>query len=449
MIRGNLISVVGVLFLAFTINACGEKKTHSSIETLETEAFTNSQELNQVLNRWKVECASTSSCPSSVGQILITDGKLLGLCTGTLVESRYVLTNSHCFNIKDPNSNEMISPDRLCQSGTRIVFASNSREGHSQLFCHRVVKKSELKGSEPLADYLVFEVKNSEGRRSDKISRQGLPSKEKLTLRKVNPLRRGFGNLVTAQCQVIHSTVLAPSSNNVKQDIHVLGGCDSVQGNSGSSLVDSEGNIRAILFKGFVNSFQASLTSFQLEVRNKALKLKTILVTNLSCMEYLFENEDKNSLEGCTPQHKSQGTLYDSLKVEEVKKVFEMQKLFLTQGLEESTSFGQSLKFVENDRSFYNAPVCLLKSVTSPGTQFLNLLVLTPVFAPEIGINDNLTTFVRGFNKDTRACSITLAPRQFFLTGRGNVKLAGPGCVNSQGILRQESDDTWSLCPSP
>ncbi|MFN8846063.1 MAG: trypsin-like serine peptidase [Bdellovibrionales bacterium] len=441
-----------LILWTFAINllGCGnEKKDENQFEILETEAFADPQQLSQILNRWKVQCANPSDCPNSVGQILITDGKVLGLCTGTLVNSQYVLTNSHCFNIRDSATNSLISPDKICQAGTRIVFASNSSQGASQLFCHRVLKKSVLNGSESKADYLIFEVRNNQGRLSDSISRNGLNSDDKLTIRKVSPVRRGLGNLTTSSCRVIHSTLLAPRSNNPKQDVHVMSGCDSVQGNSGSSLIDSQGYVRAILFKGFVESFQSNLTSFQSEVRNKALKLKAVLVTNLSCLDFLFPNEDENVRQGCTSQHQILGSIYETLNQAEVQREFYKQQAFLSRDIETSISFGQNLKFVEAERTFYFSPMCLKRNVINPSTQFLNLFVMTPVFVPQIGVRDNLTTFVRGFVKDTRPCSITLSPREFFRSGRGTVRLAGSGCVNSQGIVSPESVDTWSLCPPP
>lgn len=421
--------------------------SHVDPSEMPIESFTSTQELNRTLDQWKVNCHDIQACPNSVGQVLITNGRVLGLCTGTLIDNKYVLTNSHCFQIRESQSPRMADPQKICESGTRIVFASNSTQGANQLKCKKVVEKSVLSETYMNSDYLLFEVENTSARESDRVSRQGFIESEDYFMRKVNPVRRGFGELVIEKCRPVFRTVLVPRAHDEHFHIQVMKGCDAVSGNSGSSLVDNQGKVRGILFKGFAAETQRILNEFEKDIRNKAIKQKTTLITNATCMNFPFQESPDRDITRCSRYQLVEDVLQDALDSKEVQRFFESQKTFLLQDLTTSESLKSELRFVATNYTHYWAPYCIQSSLVNSDSPNLNLIVSTPVWFPEVGVRSDLSVYIKKMRSDLRTCRMSLNMAQFRRYGRGEVRLSGPGCVDSRGHVSPRELDIWNICP--
>ncbi|MFN8791554.1 MAG: trypsin-like serine peptidase [Bdellovibrionales bacterium] len=248
----NLFSLLALGFVFQSLVACGGSSGPSFNNNGNVPVYTypNEEASQEALRNWKVRCSDSSNCPDTVGQLVMQVGESVGVCTGTLIAPDRILTNSHCFDMPDAG----LTHATLCSQGTRIVFAENSRSGREVVECESVVVKSRIRNSgeqkflDP--DYMILKLKRSVSRGFESINFSGLEDGMRLEVRKVNPNRPGGGTLDVARCEVLHQTALLPSANSALAPVHILAGCPVIPGNSGSSVFDSQGQIRGVLFAG-------------------------------------------------------------------------------------------------------------------------------------------------------------------------------------------------------
>lgn len=405
------------------------------------------QQLANVLQQWKVECRDSSSCPESVGQVLVTDGKNLGQCTGTLIDENRILTNSHCFNFRDSQTQRLVNPQKLCEAGSRIVFPATGERAAEQMRCKKVLVKSELSLNYINPDFLVFEVENLSGRKSQNLSREGLADQSILKLQRVNPIRRGLGRLTVETCQVVHKTLLVPKAVTDHYHIQIVQGCDVVHGNSGSALVDQNNKIRGVVFKGFTEQARLPMNDFEKDVRQKALAKKTAFVTNSTCMDFSFQQTPDWDIQKCSSYRMLEDSILEALNEDDVEAEYSMDVNFEARQSVVSNSFDSRVVYIKEMRRFFYAPYCIKKSAVMTSESRLRLYVSSWICTPQVGVRDNLTAYPKGLTRDQKTCAITFDPAQFQLYGQGFVQLSGLGCIDSKGQGGPSRTDTWSVCP--
>lgn len=443
--------VFRLLFLLIFALGCQENKSKLGVEwnSSEVDQFSSEEELSNQLNRWKVQCLDEKKCPDSVAQLLVTDGKNLSQCTATLIAEDVVLSNSHCFDMRNPRTQRLIDPDHLCRAGSRIVFAENSLSGHAQVKCKKILKKSFLSVNYQYPDYVVFQIDKPANRKFDEVSRAGLQDQLKLQIRKVNPVRRGLGQVEVLDCLVLHQTLLAPRAITDHYHIHTVTGCKVVGGNSGSSLVDDSGFIRGVIFKGISENSRTPRTEFEIDFRQKALKLKSSLMTNATCIDYKFNQNSVYEESKCLSYQMIEDTIEDALSIDKMKQKYSEDILETAKTYPSIQSLGYQLRVDPVTKEFIYSPFCIKPIEEGEFSQYIpNSMTLTfenLFWRPKISVSSLLKAEVSDFKLYSQKCQITYSPAQFKNQNQGLVQFSGTGCkpVTNQSETRHE---IWSIC---
>lgn len=271
-------------FLLLGLTACGDsgsKRGRYNVPVYDTDL-----NVTDLSRDWTVQCRNSNQCPNTVAQVLMATGRSAGVCTATLIANDTAITNSHCFDFDTGNS-----PDFVCRSGTVLIFASNSPSGREVVECERVIKKSRIggdgSGNFRNPDYMILKLKRSLNRGYEVIDPQGMEDGLRLTVKKVNPVRRSYGELVVESCETLHGTLLMPGANHPNSPVHTMGRCEVISGNSGSSLFDRNGKIRGLIFAGLTDESYTKLErTIPKPIIDQMRAVRPSLSTNAACIEY-------------------------------------------------------------------------------------------------------------------------------------------------------------------
>ncbi len=265
------------------LSACAESDPKPNRNGVPIYDFESEKEAREELRDWKVSCRDRNKCPDSVAQMVMISGRNLGVCTATLIAPDIAITNSHCFDI-DANT----SPSQLCERGAFLVFPSSSPSGREIAECGSVMTKSKIASTADKnfrnPDYMVLKLKKPLKRAYEQLDYQGLPNGIKLVAKKVNPKGRGLGELVFDTCEILHNTFFLPAAGNVESPVHVMGSCEVMGGNSGSSLFDDNGKVRGLVFAGLQQDVLEKMRGIVPDNIISTLKrVKPSFATNTAC----------------------------------------------------------------------------------------------------------------------------------------------------------------------
>jgi hypothetical protein len=278
------ICAAAFLFLLLGLSACGGSDSKSG--RYNVPVYDSDLNVTDLSRNWKVQCRNSSQCPNTVAQVLVATGRSAGVCTATLITNDTAITNSHCFDFDTSNS-----PDYVCRNGTVLIFASNSPSGREVVECESVIKKSRIgadgTGNFRNPDYMILKLKRSLNRGYEVIDPQGMEDGLRLTVKKVNPVRRNFGELIVETCETLYGTLLMPSANHPHSPVHTMGRCEVIGGNSGSSLFDSNGKIRGLIFAGLTEESHTNREqTLPKSIIGQLKVVRPSLSTNAACIEY-------------------------------------------------------------------------------------------------------------------------------------------------------------------
>lgn len=438
--RANLISLLALGFVFQSVVACGGASGPSlkNVGNVPVFEYLTEEDSQEALQNWKVTCSDSNNCPNTVGQLVMQVRESVGVCTGTLIAPDRVLTNSHCFDLSESG----VTPATLCSQGTRIVFAENSRSGREVVECESVITKSRIKsggdGKFLDPDYMILKLKRPVTRGFESINFSGLDDGMRLEVRKVNPNPYGGGILDVARCEVLYQTVLLPSANNALAPVHVLGGCPVIPGNSGSSIFDSKGQIRGVVFAG-VQRELLTQGGLPRTLTSRLEQLMPSFAANAACISNLRAGSlPSRCFQGRTTSENSDvGGGFD---LNDVSKRLERD----VRSFRNDPRFGYDYRAKVSPAGASEVvyrPVCLKASADSRLSSVVQANVM--IWALDFEVNERLKAQFEVRPRQT-SCQF-----QFELSSGSTVQIRvlTPDCQVGQPGTLSSLIESWSLCP--
>lgn len=401
--------------------------------------FLTPREAQNQFKKWEVKCKDATKCPDSVGQLLVIDGASFGGCTATLISEDLVLTNSHCLDFKDQETGKMVEPEKLCENGTVMIFPNESPSGRDVVRCKKVLTKSILGSSRIYSDYLVLQLEHALKRPFDTVVREGLQDGEKLTVRKINPNTKGYGELIVETCEVAYRTAFLPGAKTPDFYLHAVTGCEVIMGNSGSSLVNAEGHIKAIVFAGVLQQDSSGMTDWQKSLIKKAREIKTSLVTNTTCIKFDFPKTTPMNVEKCEKNIDELGKLEDLLDPTDFRRRLNSQ--ISSERSRLPKSMGYKLHMTQGSNVAFFAPGCFTAGA-SRREEYARAPVV--MWQASYVASDKLRPVVE-LQSYRYSCDIRWSPEKLLQTRQTTVILMGNFCFDSTGN-RGTQKSTWGLC---
>jgi hypothetical protein len=228
----------------------------------------------------EISCASNGQCSPSVGLVTFASSDGAGQCTGTLVGPGLIATNDHCVP-------EDLTEGASCSNRIWVTF--NDAPGmEKRLSCAKVIKRHKNYTENNLQDYAFLQMKEVSVRPALRISRLGISDGTSIKVEKVNPVKsssRVAGQQETTKCNTVQNSALFPGYNSDYAPFAFFTNCVVIGGNSGSSMVASDGTVRGVVFATIVEE------NLRKVMRNK--KLSTAggylspagMGTNFACLD--------------------------------------------------------------------------------------------------------------------------------------------------------------------
>lgn len=229
---------ISLLLLSFL--GCSKQRDDSPAQSLvRTIHVLNEGEANALAKTARVRCADGNNCPSAVGMLTAQQGADIFTCTAFLVGEDLVATNSHCI----PSAVKLM-PD-LCAERVKLELPPSGEFQTESLSCKTLLTASE-RPNDFSPDLALLRLSKSTKRAPFLVNGEGVIPGESYTAYKVNPVRGQLntpsGEIVKDTCEAVGNTYLFPLYRSESDSIFVGGGCVSVPGNSGSPLLNKQGN---------------------------------------------------------------------------------------------------------------------------------------------------------------------------------------------------------------
>lgn len=227
------------------------------------------------LQQAPLRCASSGECPDKVGLIYFAPKPRptgqLGICSGFWVSRDTVATNEHCI------PEHLKSRQNSCQGQFAIKFL---QQGQPRLYrCLEILDESPVvlkaDGTQDFLhpDYAFVRVQPLHGESPEplKITKAGFDHHEAVKMMVVTPIKSssGGGVIEPKNCRAVHGSLYLPQVLFRWRSIMAFHGCDVVKGNSGSPVLNSRGEVGAIVSATLKNETSA----FTEEEREKLKRL--------------------------------------------------------------------------------------------------------------------------------------------------------------------------------
>ena len=284
------------------VSACGREK-YENFETYQPNPYTESGSNdnnadtaeNPILSfrnhAVKFSCKK-EDCRDGQAIMLsydITENSI-GACSSTLISKNLMLTNQHCiadsagFSSLCP-SVKFFYPKIVDENGSQILPAQSAH-------CLKIVSSSSNGKSTSTQDYAIIEIEGEIDRPLPKISLGGVEDGE--TLEYFSSMASMNDSFIFVRsekhsCKTAMNNFIIPSYSYPTAPVIGLLGCNSVKGNSGSSLTNNRGETVALVQAGHVIGAD---TSSLAALTDQMFLESATPATNLSCVDPLQKGNE-------------------------------------------------------------------------------------------------------------------------------------------------------------
>jgi V8-like Glu-specific endopeptidase len=198
-----------------------------------------------------LKCEFAGECHPAVVMLTTVVRKGVERCTGFLIRPDLVVTNDHCLD----KSVAVTQFQGHCKNLIYAHFADVGR-GPLTLGCHKIVARSMQSGIIS-RDYAVIQLS---GRVLDRVAMnmasRGFKNNEVAAIYRVQMgSHQGFapmeGTQTKLECATSYRTIVYPAVNSSRSPLMTFGDCPIQLGNSGSPVMNEDGDVGAII-QGFV-----------------------------------------------------------------------------------------------------------------------------------------------------------------------------------------------------
>lgn len=234
------------VLLALSLISCGsDTKTGTGANNRRT--FDNEEDFRLAFNSSTVYCGeSQNDCPNNVAKLTFGSRQgnkyVFGVCSGTLVDDQYIITNRHCI------------PKNLQVNGiscrNRIVahFPSTRTSIQEKVDCIKVVQVFAKRDDQP--DLAVIKVERTRrSRDAVVINKNSLVHNQEIHAYTMNPSSIGSsGTIRKKTCNVSLDNLFYLKQNKAAGNMLITGSrCNVIGGNSGSGFFNSKGEMVGVV----------------------------------------------------------------------------------------------------------------------------------------------------------------------------------------------------------
>lgn len=285
--KKNILLVL-ILFISFV--GCGSKSNSSNSKTAEIQTFINLEELKAALDEHIVVCGEMDlACPSYTAKLVFwgqTESKkefYLGVCSGSLYDGKYIITNSHCI------PKEIAFSGASCENQIKALFPTTKNDDSESARCKKIIQVFNPSLEQP--DIAVIELDRVLVRGSVEIAKDSFSEDSKVSAFTMNPeiYNQSVGTIIKKTCTLSadNALLMKPGASAATGVVSGLD-CDIIGGNSGSALL-KDGKLVGVIFARFEVPKLAE--AFKLNGVNFTGKGYMGLAQNITCLNDITKKE--------------------------------------------------------------------------------------------------------------------------------------------------------------
>ena len=243
--------------LILVLTGCGSKsekpKVSGTSQFKIVEKLPSTSELSmlkEAMDRQVVVCGEAGlSCPSHSAKLTfwgVTDSNddfYIGVCSGTLYNGKYIITNSHCI------PREISRAGANCTDQLKVLFPTTKYNNSESAKCKNIVQVYDPSKDQP--DIAVIELDRFVTRDSVEIARDGFVEGGSVFAYTMNPHEtdKTLGTLIKKTCTLSTDNAVFASTSQAYGTALISGSaCEIISGNSGSALLNKNGKLIGAVF---------------------------------------------------------------------------------------------------------------------------------------------------------------------------------------------------------
>lgn len=297
-----------VLMLLTTLTSCGSKSSNKSTVD-NTQTFEQSDELKAAVADQYVICGVEGlNCPDFSAKLVFWGQKsqteyYMGVCSGTLYNGKYIITNSHCIPA------EIKSAGASCSSQLKVLFPKNKNSNEESVGCSKVIQVFDQESNYP--DLAVIELDRAVNRMSVQVAKSAFADNTLVHAFVMDPSKsdRSLGVIRHKSCTLSTDNAYTLSTKTTSSSAILYGSdCNVISGNSGSGLLNSKAELIGAVFAKIEKD---TLEDFFIKAKIKYSTFTYMGVAqNITCLNSIVTNSGV----GCSIVQPTKEDLNDYVK---------------------------------------------------------------------------------------------------------------------------------------
>lgn len=274
--------------MSLTLVGCGGSNKSASSNAAIVEEFEELSELQSKLSKHTVICTE-GYCPGSIAKLAFwgkaEEGKYyLGVCSGTLYNNKYIITNSHCI------PDELRYANANCSKQISVIFPDTAFLKNEKANCSRIVQVFDINNNEP--DIAVIELNRNVIREDIKISKNAFVENSTVKAYTMDPSYENegtVGKIRLKTCQMTTDNIFTMSNDSKSATTMLTGNsCNVIGGNSGSGLFNARNEYIGTVYAKIEMADLRSIFS-QAKISNSMFSYNGSAY-NIGCLNNITEN---------------------------------------------------------------------------------------------------------------------------------------------------------------
>lgn len=244
--KQNIFLMMAIIFI---LSGCGNKSSNKKLSpSAETQTFISLEDLKAALDEQEVICGEAGkSCPGYVAKLAFwgvsenDNSYYLGVCSGSLYQGKYIITNSHCI------PKEISQRGKNCSDQIKVLFPGTKYYPDENVGCKSIVQVFDTTNEEP--DIAVIELERTISRDSVEIAKNSFIEGSNVSAFTMNPQEydKNLGVITKKMCTLSIDNALFMSTSSASGAAIISGAnCEIIHGNSGSALLKGGKMIGAV-----------------------------------------------------------------------------------------------------------------------------------------------------------------------------------------------------------